>query len=122
MWKKIAALLDFFVTNGMDDRFTRAEREYIFAQVSNKNGCDFCYIHHYDFSYKLGYANTIDIAAIDDEPGIENIFWITNTANLMNNMVEYYNITAINEQNSNLADTIIKKYGYDYKGNFRKTL
>jgi hypothetical protein len=117
IWMPIADLLDNVLTVGINDRFTRAEREYIFAYFSKENGCDFCYEHHIDFAYDLGYDNTIIIDKLTDPDALENIFWIRSITLLVNTAIKEYNITQVNPSDKNLKDTTIKNYGYNYKKN-----
>lgn len=119
IWMPIADLLDNVLTVGINDRFTRAEREYIFAYFSKENSCDFCYEHHIDFAYDLGYDDTIIIDELTDPDSLENIFWIRSITLLVNTAIKEYNITQVNPSNKKLKDTTIKDYGYNYKKNIR---
>ena len=121
IWMPIADLLDNVLTNGINQRFTRAEREYIFAYFSKENNCDFCYEHHIDFAYDLGYNDTVDIETIHDADALENIFWIRNIASLVNTAIKEYNISQVNPANKKLKDTTIKEYGYNFKKSIGKT-
>ena len=38
------------IVEGITDRYTRAEREYIFALISEENNCTFCYEIHYSLA------------------------------------------------------------------------
>ena len=117
IWIPIADLLDNALTVGINDRFTRAEREYIFAYFSKENGCNFCYEHHIDFAYDLGYDDTIIIDKLTDPDALENIFWIRSITLLVNTAIKEYNITQVNPSAKKLKDTTIKNYGYNYKKN-----
>ena len=88
IWIPIADLLDNALTVGINDRFTRAEREYIFAYFSKENGCNFCYEHHIDFAYDLGYDDTIIIDKLTDPDALENIFWIRSITLLVNTAIK----------------------------------
>lgn len=120
IWMPIADLLDNVLTVGINDRFTRAEREYIFAYFSKENGCNFCYEHHIDFAYDLGYDDTIIIDKLTDPDALENIFWIRSITLLVNTAIKEYNITQVNPSAKKLKDTTIKNYGYNYKKNIGK--
>jgi hypothetical protein len=119
IWMPIADMLDNVLTSGINDRFTRAEREYMFAHFSKENSCDFCYEHHIDFAYDLGYNNSITVKDLMDEDALENIFWIKNIALLVNTAIKEYDIKQINSENKKLKNTTIKEYGYNYKKNIR---
>ena len=119
IWMPIADMLDNVLTSGINDRFTRAEREYMFAHFSKENSCDFCYEHHIDFAYDLGYNSSITVKDLIDEDALENIFWIKNIALLVNNAIKEYDIKQINSENKKLKNTTIKEYGYNYKKNIR---
>lgn len=119
IWMPIADMLDNVLTSGINDRFTRAEREYIFAYFSKENSCDFCYEHHIDFAYDLGYNSSIEVKDLIDEDALENIFWIKNIALLVNTAIKEYDIKQINSENKKLKNTTIKEYGYNYKKNIR---
>jgi hypothetical protein len=119
IWMPIADMLDNVLTSGINDRFTRAEREYMFAHFSKENSCDFCYEHHIDFAYDLGYNSSITVKDLIDEDALENIFWIKNIALLVNNAIKEYDIKQINSENKKLKNTTIKEYGYKYKKNIR---
>lgn len=119
IWMPIADLLDNVLTVGINDRFTRAEREYMFAHFSKENSCDFCYEHHIDFAYDLGYDDTIIIDELTDPDSLENIFWIRSITLLVNTAIKEYHITQVNPSDKKLKDTTIKEYGYNYKKNIR---
>jgi len=119
IWMPIADMLDNVLTSGINDRFTRAEREYMFAHFSKENSCDFCYEHHIDFAYDLGYNSSITVKDLIDEDALDNIFWIKNIALLVNNAIKEYDIKQINSENKKLKNTTIKEYGYKYKKNIR---
>lgn len=53
--ESLEPLLFLLIVEGISDRYTRAEREYIFATISEKNNCDFCYETHYSLAlqYKI---------------------------------------------------------------------
>lgn len=119
IWMPIADMLDNVLTSGINDRFTRAEREYMFAHFSKENSCDFCYEHHIDFAYDLGYNSSITVKDLIDEDALDNIFWIKNIALLVNNAIKEYDIKQINSENKKLKNTTIKEYGYNYKKNIR---
>ena len=119
IWMPIADMLDNVLTSGINDRFTRAEREYMFAHFSKENSCDFCYEHHIDFAYDLGYNSSITVKDLIDEDALENIFWIKNIALLVNTAIKEYDIKQINSENKKLKNTTIKEYGYKYKKNIR---
>ena len=119
IWMPIADMLDNVLTSGINDRFTRAEREYMFAHFSKENSCDFCYEHHIDFAYDLGYNSSITVKDLIDEDALENIFWIKNIALLVNTAIKEYDIKQINSENKKLKNTTIKEYGYNYKKNIR---
>lgn len=121
VWLPMSELLDNVLTDGINDRFDRAEREYIFAYFSKSNECNFCYTHHIDFAYDLGYKDTIDIETLTDDAAIENIFWIKNVALFVNNVIKEYNITQVSPSNKMLKDTSIKNYGYNYYKSIGKT-
>ncbi len=47
-------LLEKFIINGISSRYTRAEREYIFAYTSFQNDCEYCYHMHNKFANSNG--------------------------------------------------------------------
>ena len=57
-WKGAATILDAVLTKGIDNSYTRAEREMIFAYVSEDNGCEFCARHHSDFARDIGFVDS----------------------------------------------------------------
>ena len=113
-WKSAATMLDAVLTNGIDDTYTRAEREMIFAYASEDNDCNFCAVHHKDLSYSLGFddsftkENYINV----DSAKLNNIKFITAAARFVNNIVEDFDITKVTEQNITLKDTPVKYKGY----------
>mgnify|MGYP001560989710 FL=1 len=58
-WHNAMTLVDTVLTIGIDNTFSRAEREMIFALCSEQNNCEFCANHHKDFALDLGYDNTL---------------------------------------------------------------
>ena len=113
IWGPISELLDTILTNGINDRFSRAEREYIFAYYSKINMCKFCYNHHIELAYELGYDDTIaDLESMSDPEELENIFWIKNIATVINSAIKEYDITNVNNNSKKLKDTTVKNYGY----------
>ena len=112
-WKGAASILDAVLTKGINDTYTRAEREMIFAYISEDNGCDFCAKHHSDLAYSLGFNDSFTKDTYVDESidKIENVRYITAVANMYNHLVKEFNITQSNEQGSMLKDTQLAK-GY----------
>lgn len=47
-------LLESLIINGISSKYTRAEREYIFACISKKNDCAYCYHMHKKFAENNG--------------------------------------------------------------------
>jgi AhpD family alkylhydroperoxidase len=47
-------LLEKLIINGISSKYTRGEREYIFACISKKNGCAYCYHMHKKFAHENG--------------------------------------------------------------------
>jgi len=113
-WKSAATMLDAVLTNGIDDTYTRAEREMIFAYASEDNGCNFCVEHHRDLAYSLGFDDsfTKENYTNSDNAKLNNIRFITAAARFVNNIVEDFDITKVTEQNITLKDTPVKHKGY----------
>tara|TARA_R110000803_G_scaffold96492_1_gene164643 strand:+ start:3928 stop:4236 length:309 start_codon:yes stop_codon:yes gene_type:complete len=53
----LTPLLEMLIINGVSSKYTRAEREYIFAYVSFENGCDYCYHMHNKFANRNGITD-----------------------------------------------------------------
>lgn len=47
-------LLEKLIIIGVSSKYTRAEREYIFACISKKNNCAYCYHMHNKFANENG--------------------------------------------------------------------
>lgn len=50
-------LLEKLIVNGISSKYTRAEREYIFAYISFQNECDYCYHMHSKFANSHGITS-----------------------------------------------------------------
>jgi AhpD family alkylhydroperoxidase len=50
-------LLEKLIVNGISSKYTRAEREYIFACISFQNECDYCYHMHSKFANSHGITS-----------------------------------------------------------------
>ena len=55
--KLLRPLLEKLIVNGISSKYTRAEREYIFAYISFNNDCDYCYHMHSKFADENGITN-----------------------------------------------------------------
>lgn len=55
--ESLEPLLFLLIVEGISSRYTRAEREYIFARISEKNNCDFCYDVHYSLALKYNITD-----------------------------------------------------------------
>ena len=113
-WNSVAPMLDSILTTGIDDTFTRAEREMIFAYISEDNGCDFCAKHHSDLAYSLGFDDnfTKDNFADGNVDKERNIRYIVSCENLVNDLVDDFNITQVADQDIMLSHTFVKHKGY----------
>ena len=112
-WKSAATILDAVLTKGIDNTYTRAEREMIFAYISEDNGCEFCAKHHSDLAYALGFEDSFDKSNyVDDNVDkINNVRYIIAVAKMYNHLVNEFGITQTNESNKMLKDTQLAK-GY----------
>ena len=55
--KLLRPLLEKLIVNGISSKYTRAEREYIFAYISFNNDCDYCYNVHSRFANENGITS-----------------------------------------------------------------
>lgn len=106
-WKSAASILDAVLTKGIDDTYTRAEREMIFAYISEDNGCEFCAKHHSDLAYSLGFDDSFTKDTYVDEniDKINNVRYISAVAKMYNHLVNEFGITQANESDEMLKDT-----------------
>jgi len=127
-WRGTAAILDAVLTNGIDETFTRAEREMIFAKCSELNGCVFCAEHHSKLAVDLGFNDTLskdDYLFIEkvmnntykfvnyDIDKLNNIRYIAGVVKMVNHYVKEFDITQVDNNNTSLKDTPIKIMGYN---------
>ena len=112
-WKSAATILDAVLTKGIDDTYTRAEREMIFAYISEDNGCEFCAKHHSDLAYALGFEDSFNKNNYldDNVDKINNVRYISAVAKMYNHLVNEFGITQTNESDKMLKDTQLAK-GY----------
>jgi AhpD family alkylhydroperoxidase len=112
-WKSAASILDAVLTKGIDNSYTRAEREMIFAYISEDNGCEFCAKHHSDLAYALGFDDSFDKNNYldDNVDKINNVRYISAVAKMYNHLVNEFGITQTNESDKMLKDTQLAK-GY----------
>jgi|TARA_R100000081_G_C4796281_1_gene161069 AhpD family alkylhydroperoxidase len=64
--ESLEPLLFLLIVEGISDRYTRAEREYIFAKISEDNNCSFCYDIHYSLALQFKITD-------EQKKNIENI-------------------------------------------------
>ena len=114
-WKSAQTILDTVLTRGIDNSYTRAEREMIFAYVSEDNGCEFCAKHHSDLARDIGFDDsfTKDTYVDNNIDKQKNVAYITAVAKLYNHLVEEFGITKVNDDDIMLKDTPIKYTGYN---------
>ena len=114
-WKGAATILDAVLTKGIDNSYTRAEREMIFAYVSEDNDCEFCAKHHSDFARDIGFDDsfTKDTYVDDNIDKQKNVAYISAVAKMYNHLVEEFGITQVNDDNIMLKDTPVKYRGYN---------
>lgn len=114
-WKGAASILDVVLTKGIDNSYTRAEREMIFAYISQDNGCDFCATHHSNFARDIGFEDSFNKNNYVDEniDKQRNVTYITAVAKMYNHLVEEFGITKVNDDNIMLKDTPVKYKGYN---------
>ena len=114
-WKSAATILDAVLTKGIDDTYTRAEREMIFAYISEDNGCEFCAKHHSDLARDIGfdYNFTKYTYVGDNIDKQKNVTYIGAVAKMYNHLVDEFGITQVNEDNIMLKDTPVKHRGYN---------
>ena len=114
-WKGAATILDAVLTKGIDNSYTRAEREMIFAYVSEDNGCEFCAKHHSDFARDIGFNDsfTKDTYVDNNIDKQKNVTYISAVAKMYNHLVEEFGITQVNDNNIMLKDTPVKYRGYN---------
>ena len=114
-WKGAATILDAVLTKGIDNSYTRAEREMIFAYVSEDNGCKFCAKHHSDFARDIGFDDsfTKDTYVDNNIDKQKNVTYISAVAKMYNHLVEEFGITQVNDDNIMLKDTPVKYRGYN---------
>lgn len=93
MLKKEAAeslepLLFLLIVEGISDRYTRAEREYIFALISEKNNCSFCYEVHLSLAiqHNITESQKTNIQEILSNPLDNETKAIVNFSCLANNL------------------------------------
>ena len=55
--KLLKPLLEKLIVYGISSKYTRAEREYIFAYISFNNDCDYCYNVHSKYAEENGITN-----------------------------------------------------------------
>jgi AhpD family alkylhydroperoxidase len=113
-WKGAASILDTVLTKGIDNSYTRAEREMIFAYISEDNGCEFCAIHHSDFARDIGFDDNFTKYTYvgDNIDKQKNVTYISAVAKMYNHLVEEFGITQVNDDNIMLKDTPVKYRGY----------
>ena len=114
-WKGAATILDAVLTKGIDNSYTRAEREMIFAYVSQDNGSEFCAKHHSDFARDIGFDDsfTKDTYVDNNVDKQKNVTYISAVAKMYNHLVEEFGITQVNDDNIMLKDTPVKYRGYN---------
>jgi len=127
-WIPAMNLIDTVLTVGIDDAYTRAEREMIFAYCSKVNGCTFCATRHSDFAVDLGFDNSFteedyyvfsEVANNTaynrndyDQNKMNNIRYIAAAAKMINSLVSSFNVKKIDETDQKLQHTQVKLFGY----------
>ena len=126
-WHNAMTLVDSVLTIGIDNTFSRAEREMIFALCSQENGCGFCAKHHKDFALDLGYKESRgseDLLMIKkvvnhtykyvnyDVDKLNNIRYIASVCKMINHLIKEFSVTDLDEYKSMLKDIHVKNGGY----------
>jgi len=127
-WTPAMNLIDTVLTVGIDDTYTRAEREMIFAYCSKINGCTFCATRHYDFAIDLGFdqsfndddyyvfsevANNTAYNRDDyNHQKMNNIRYIAAAAKMINSLVSAFGVSKIDDNDQKLQHTQVKLFGY----------
>ncbi len=121
IWQGTSIIMDAVVTSGIDNSYTRAEREMIFAYISEDNGCAFCAKHHKDLAYDLGFDDSFTKENYADTPAKQkNVSYIAAAANFMNQIVIDFGVTQINDKDIMLRETPVRNRGYKVKNRYMK--
>ena len=131
-WHNAMTLVDTVLTIGIDNTFSRAEREMIFALCSEQNNCEFCAKHHKDFALDLGYDNTLTpddglmIKKVVNHTykyvnynvdKLNNIRYISSVCKMINHLIKEFDVNDMDDYKNMLKDIHVKNGGYTNRYN-----